>query len=55
MKGPTHRKYHGAAGTGFWSAPALGLSVVVMTQLMPVTAMPARDMLRPLVYEALAS
>ena len=45
----------GAAGTGFWSTPGLGLSMTLMTQLMPVTAMPARDMLRPLVYEALAS
>jgi len=45
----------GAAGTGFWSAPALGLSVTVMTQLMPVTAAPARDALRPMVYAALAS
>jgi CubicO group peptidase (beta-lactamase class C family) len=45
----------GAAGTGFWATPGLGLSVTVMTQLMPVTAVPARDLLRPLVYEALAS
>jgi CubicO group peptidase (beta-lactamase class C family) len=45
----------GAAGTGFWATPGLGLSVTVMTQLMPVTALPARDLLRPLVYEALAS
>ncbi len=45
----------GAAGTGFWATPGLGLSVVLMTQLMPVTAMPARDMLRPAIYEALAS
>lgn len=43
----------GAAGTGFWATPGLGLSVTVMTQLMPVTAMPARDLLRPLVYAAL--
>jgi len=45
----------GAAGTGFWATPGLGLSVTMMTQLMPVTAMPARDMLRPMVYQALAS
>lgn len=44
----------GAAGTGFWATPGLGLSVTVMTQLMPVTAAPARDALRPMVYEALA-
>jgi CubicO group peptidase (beta-lactamase class C family) len=45
----------GAAGTGFWATPGLGLSVTLMTQLMPVTAAPARDMLRPMVYEVLAS
>ena len=45
----------GAAGTGFWSAPALGLSVVVMTQLMPAAATSARDTLRPLVYHALSN
>ncbi|TWT21119.1 beta-lactamase family protein [Luteimonas marina] len=45
----------GAAGTGFWATPGLGLSVTVMTQLMPVTAAPARDALRPMVYEALAA
>lgn len=43
----------GAAGTGFWATPGLGLSVTVMTQLMPVSAVPARDVLRPLVYAAL--
>lgn len=45
----------GAAGTGFWATPGLGLSVTVMTQLMPVTAVPARDTLRPLVYAELAA
>ncbi|WP_149196580.1 serine hydrolase domain-containing protein [Luteimonas suaedae] len=45
----------GAAGTGFWATPGLGLSVTVMTQVVPVTAAPARDTLRPLVYEALAA
>jgi CubicO group peptidase (beta-lactamase class C family) len=44
----------GAAGTGFWATPGLGLSVTVMTQLMPVTAVPARDVLRPMIYKALA-
>lgn len=44
----------GAAGTGFLATPGLGLSMVLMTQLMPVAAMPARDRLRPMVYEALA-
>lgn len=43
----------GAAGTGFWATPELGLSVTVMTQLMPVSAVPARDVLRPLIYAAL--
>ncbi len=46
----------GAAGTGFWANPALGLSVTVMTQRMQTAnGAPARDALRPLVYEALAS
>lgn len=44
----------GAAGTGFWSAPALGLSVTVMTQLIPAPATSARDSLRPLVYQSLS-
>lgn len=43
----------GAAGTGFWATPGLGLSVTVMTQLMPVSAVPAREVLRPLIYAAL--
>ncbi|MGN6653799.1 MAG: serine hydrolase domain-containing protein [Rhodanobacter sp.] len=45
----------GAAGTGFFATPGLGLSVTLMTQLMPVTAVPARDALRPLVYAAIAA
>ncbi len=45
----------GAAGTGFFATPGLGLSVTLMTQLMPVTAVPARDALRPLVYQAIAA
>ena len=44
----------GAAGTGFFAAPALGLSMTLMTQLMPVAAPSARDALRPMVYAALA-
>lgn len=43
----------GAAGTGFWATPGLGLSVTLMTQLMPAAAAPVRDALRPLVYAAL--
>lgn len=45
----------GAAGTGFFATPGLGLSLTLMTQLMPVTAVPARDALRPLVYQAIAA
>lgn len=44
----------GAAGTGFWATPGLGLSVTVMTQVMPAGAAPPRDALRPLIYRALA-
>ncbi|MFN4296287.1 MAG: serine hydrolase domain-containing protein [Brevundimonas sp.] len=44
----------GAAGTGFWATPGLGLSVTMMTQVMPAGAAPSRDALRPLIYEALA-
>ncbi|MCW4455254.1 beta-lactamase family protein [Flavobacterium sp. MXW15] len=43
----------GAAGTGFWATPGPGLSVTLMTQLMPAAAVPARDVLRPLIYAAL--
>lgn len=45
----------GAAGTGFWAAPELGLSVTVMTQKMPVAASSARDKLRPSIYAAVAA
>ena len=44
----------GAAGTGFWATPGLGLSVTMMTQVMPAGAAPARDVLRPLISRALA-
>lgn len=44
----------GAASTGFWSNPGLGLSVVLMTQLMPSSAVPVRETLRPMIYRALA-
>lgn len=44
----------GAAGTGFWATPGLGLSVTMMTQVMPAGAAPARDALRSLIYRALA-
>ena len=44
----------GAAGTGFWATPGLGLSVTIMTQVMPAGATPSRDALRPLIYRALA-
>ena len=45
----------GAAGTSFWASPRLGLSVVVMTQLMRAGATPVREVLRPLIYQALAA
>ncbi len=44
----------GAASTGFWCTPGLGLSVVLMTQLMPSSAVPVREALRPMIYRALA-
>jgi len=44
----------GAAGTGFWANPGPGWSFTLMTQLMPATV-PVRDVLRPLVYAALAA
>ena len=44
----------GAAGTGFWATPGLGLSVTIMTQVMPAGATPSREALRPLIYRALA-
>jgi len=43
----------GAAGTGFFAAPRIGLSMTLMTQVMPVAAGSARDVLRPMVYAAL--
>ena len=43
----------GAAGTSFWSNPSLGLSVVFMTQIMPSGVVRAREVLRPMIYEAL--
>lgn len=42
----------GAAGTSFWSNPSLGLSVVFMTQIMPSSVVRARDVLGPMIYEA---
>lgn len=45
----------GAASTTFWVTPDLGLSVVVMTQLMPSGVVPLRDALRPLVYGAIST
>jgi CubicO group peptidase (beta-lactamase class C family) len=43
----------GAASTGFWATPDLGVSVTVMTQRMPASVQPARDALRPLIYAVL--
>ncbi|HBK47181.1 MAG TPA: hypothetical protein DDZ67_12270 [Xanthomonadaceae bacterium] len=42
----------GAAGTGFWATPGSGLSVTLMTQLLPATGVPVREVLRPLIYGA---
>jgi CubicO group peptidase (beta-lactamase class C family) len=56
------RKWHGslgehywggAASTAFWVDPQEQLSVVLMTQLMPSTTYPLRQLLRSLVYAAL--
>lgn len=44
----------GAAGTGFWATPGLGLSMTFMTQLMAGSTTP-RDALRPLIYGAIAA
>lgn len=44
----------GAAGTGFWATPGIGLSVTIMTQVMPAGSTPSREALRPLIYRALA-
>ena len=43
----------GAAGTLFWADPALGLSVVMMTQVLPATALPIRNKLHQLVHQAI--
>lgn len=43
----------GAASTTFWAAPSIGLSVVMMTQLMPSGTLPLRDWLKAAVYRAL--
>lgn len=44
----------GAASTTFWATPGSGLSVVVMTQLLPSGVVKLRDTLRPLIYGAVA-
>jgi CubicO group peptidase (beta-lactamase class C family) len=43
----------GAASTVFWADPALGLSVVVMTQVLPAAALPIRNKLHQLVHQAI--
>ncbi|MGI9616062.1 MAG: serine hydrolase domain-containing protein [Acidimicrobiales bacterium] len=43
----------GAASTLFWVDPAEDLAVIGLTQLMPSSAYPIREELRPLVYSAL--
>ena len=44
----------GMASTAFWIDPAEDLSVVLMTQLVPSSALPIRRELRVLTYAALA-
>ena len=43
----------GAASTLFWIDPAEELVVIGLTQLMPSSAYPIRQELRPLIYSAL--
>jgi CubicO group peptidase (beta-lactamase class C family) len=43
----------GMASTAFWVDPALGLSVVFLTQLIPSSSYPLRKELRALVYSSL--
>jgi CubicO group peptidase (beta-lactamase class C family) len=43
----------GAASTLFWVDPVEDLAVIGLTQLMPSSAYPIREELRPLVYSAL--
>ena len=43
----------GAASTLFWVDPVEDLAVIGLTQLMPSSAYPIREELRPLVYAAL--
>ena len=48
-------EYHwgGAASTAFWIDPAEGLSVILLTQLLPSSTYPLRRELRALVYSSL--
>jgi CubicO group peptidase (beta-lactamase class C family) len=43
----------GAASTAFWVDPTEGLTVVLMAQLMPSSALPLRTRLRQAVYQSL--
>lgn len=50
---PGELAWGGAASTAFWVDPALDVSVLFFTQLLPSSAHPLRPQLRQLVYQAL--
>ena len=50
---PGEVAWGGLASTAFWIDPAEDLSVVLMTQLVPSSALPIRRELRVLTYAAL--
>ena len=51
---PGEVAWGGLASTGFWIDPAEDLSVVLLTQLIPSSALPIRKELRVMTYAALA-
>lgn len=51
---PGEFSWGGAASTIFWVDPVEGLIVVFLTQLLPSSTYPLRNVLRQLVYQALA-
>ncbi len=50
---PGEVAWGGMASTAFWIDPAEDLAVVLMTQLVPSSALPIRKELRVLTYAAL--
>jgi CubicO group peptidase (beta-lactamase class C family) len=52
---PGEYSWGGAASTAFWVDPAEGLTAVLMTQLLPSSALPLRTRLRQAVYAALVN